>query len=93
MACDIAPVPRSRKEKRGLSRALVIPQPIGGLRGFGGGREDGFLVVLQNTEPVLDIAGMIAARLGRDAEIAAKEGCAKLGDQFFDGIGFISEAA
>ena len=80
MACDIAPVPRSRKEKRGLSRALVIPQPIGGLRGFGGGREDGFLVVLQNTEPVLDVAGMICAWLGCETKITAKESSSKLGD-------------
>ena len=79
--------------KRGLSRALAFTQPIGGLRRLGCGREDGLLVALQNAEPVLDVARMIAARFGRDAEIAAKEGRAEFGNQLFDGIGFVAEAA
>ena len=67
-------------------------QIIGGALRIGGGGEDRALVVLQDCEPVGDIAGVIRARLGRDAEIGAEKGGTKLGDQFLGGIAFIAPA-
>jgi hypothetical protein len=55
-------------------------QEVCGALRMGGGGEDRALVFLQDFQPALDIGGMVKARLGRQLQIGAEEGRAKLGD-------------
>ena len=53
--------------------------------------EDRALVALENLEPRFEIADVILARFGRDAETGHCEGGAEFGDQFLERIGSIAE--
>jgi hypothetical protein len=64
--------------RNSLGRLLQAMQIIGGALRMGGGGEHGALVVLQDFQPIRDVARMIIARLGRDAEVDAKEGGAEV---------------
>lgn len=57
---------------------------------MGGGGEDRALVILQDFQPALNIGCMIAAGLGLQFQIGAKERRAKFGDKFFFGVAFIT---
>ena len=57
---------------------------------FEAAEKDGLLVVLEDLEPV--VLDMVGTGFRRDAEIAAEEGGAELGDQLFHGVGFGAEA-
>ena len=55
-------------------------QEGGSALGVPGGGEDRALVVPEHAQPVLDIAGMIRARLRRQPEVGTEKGRAQLGD-------------
>lgn len=61
-----------------MSRILKPCQKVGRLGGLTGGGEDGLLVGLEDLQPVVDIGGMVGARLQRDPEVSAEEGRAQL---------------
>jgi len=69
-----------------LDHGLQAMKEVSGTLRMGSGGEDRPLVVFQDFEPALDIGGMIAAGFGRQAQIGAKERCAKFGDKLFLGI-------
>jgi hypothetical protein len=71
---------------------LQAVQIIGGALRVRRGGEDGALVVLQDFQPGGDVAGVILARFGCDAEVDAQEGRSELGDQLLGGVAFIAPA-
>jgi hypothetical protein len=66
----------------GICRGLRLQsvEESGGTLGMGGGGEDRAPVVPQNGQPIGNICGMIFSRFGREREVGAEEGAAKLGD-------------
>jgi hypothetical protein len=56
-----------------------------------GSPKDGPLILLQHGEPVAQIGGVVVARLGRDAEVAAQEGGPDFGDQLFASVTLVAE--
>ena len=63
-----------------------------GLLGLGGGGEQGARVGLHHLEPVMNVAGMIGVRFGRNAKARAKKRGATFGAGFFEAIGVVAEA-
>jgi hypothetical protein len=59
---------------------LQAVQEIGGALRMRGSRKNRALVAFQHFEPVIDIGGVVVAKLGRQFEVGAQEGRAKLGD-------------
>lgn len=53
--------------------------------------EDSPLVLLQDLEPVVEIGGVVVARLRRDAKVAAQERGPDLRYQFLAGIPLVAE--
>lgn len=53
------------------------------------GREDGPLVILQDSEPARQIGGCVVARIMRHAQVGAQERCREL----LDGVAFTAEPA
>jgi hypothetical protein len=58
----------------GVCLRLQSVQIIGGALRMRGRGEDRALVVLEDFEPVADVAGVILARLRRDGQIGTKKG-------------------
>ncbi len=54
--------------------------------------EDRATVTFQYLEPVIEIGGMVAARLGRQFQIGTEERRAKFGDKLFHRVTFIAPA-
>jgi hypothetical protein len=61
------------------------------LGGVGGGGEDGSLIILQDTEPMTDIAGVVFPEFGSEFQIGAEEGRSKFSDQFFHCVCLIAK--
>lgn len=55
-------------------------QVADGFRSLGGRREDGFLVLLHDLEPMREVLRVVLARLGADAEFRAEVGRSQLSD-------------
>ena len=71
---------------------LQAMQESGGALGISGSGEDCALVVFKYAQPVLDIAGMIGARLRRQAKVGAKKGASEFGNQFLGSVSMTAEA-
>jgi hypothetical protein len=58
----------------------------GGSLRLGGGAKDSPVVVGQDLQPRLDVAGMIGARFQCQTKVSAEEGAAEFGDKFLCGV-------
>jgi hypothetical protein len=76
-----------------LPKSSDLLEVTRGVLRFAGGSENGFLVILQNSEPIFDIRGVIDAWFRLNSQIGAYETGSKLSDQFFHAVPFIAEAA
>ena len=65
-------------------------QEGGGALGITRGGEDRPLVVLEHAQPILDIAGVILARLRRQTKVGGQKSASEFGHKFFGGGAFIS---
>ena len=73
----------------GLERVEVVD---GGLC-FGGDGEECFGVGVEDPEPVGEVAGVVVSGAVGDAEARAGDGGAEFGDEFFGGVGVVSESS
>lgn len=71
---------------------LQAVQEVNGLRRMRCGREDRPLVVFEDLQPILDVAGVVLANLRRDPQIGTEKRGAQLCDQLLEGVPFVSEA-
>jgi hypothetical protein len=69
---------------------LQAVQEVNGLAGVRCGRENGPLVVFQDLQPFVDVAGVILSDFRRDAQIGTEKRGAKLGDQFLHRVAFVA---
>jgi hypothetical protein len=60
--------------------------------GMRGRRENRALVAFQHLEPVVYVGGVIVAKPGRQFEVGAQEGCAKLGNKLLHGVTFVAKS-
>lgn len=67
-------------------------EPVDGLLRQRRGAEDRALVGFEHVEPACDIRRMVGARLKGDAEVGTEESGTDFGNEFFAGIGVITEA-
>ena len=64
-------------------------QVINRLAGVRCGGENRPLVVFEDLQPIVDVAGVVLANLRRDLQIGTEKRGAKLGDQLLECVAFI----
>lgn len=70
---------------------LQVMREIHRLLRFGGGGKYRAFAAFQNLDPERGIGGVIGARLIGKSEIGAQKRRAQFGNEFFGGIGFITQ--
>jgi hypothetical protein len=74
-----------------LLSLLPSQQPVHCLLSFAGGREDGAVVVFEDSEPILDIRSIISPWLRLKLQLSRQKSISKLSYEFLERIHFGTE--